>query len=48
MFDIHPLNQRAMSVSYTKADGSPGQVEAAPEWSLSDPSLATLTPAPTA
>lgn len=46
MFDIHPLMQRALSVAYTKADGSPGQVEAAPVWLLSDPEMATLAAAP--
>ncbi|MGH8570013.1 MAG: hypothetical protein ACREXU_18905 [Gammaproteobacteria bacterium] len=46
MFDLHPGNQRAMSVSFTKADGSLGQVETAPAWSLSDPALATLAAAP--
>lgn len=45
MFDIHPVMQRPMSVSYTKADGTPGEVESAPEWSLSDPSLANLSAA---
>lgn len=41
-FDIHPLNQRLLTVAYSKADGSPGQVETPPQWELSDEALATL------
>lgn len=43
MFDIHPLNQRSITVSYAKADGTPGEIEGAPQWTLTDPSIATLT-----
>jgi hypothetical protein len=40
-FDIHPANQRSMTASYSRSDG-PGEVEAPPEWELSNESLATL------
>lgn len=41
-FDIHPGNKRVLTPSYQKADGTPGAVEGFPEWSLSDPTLATM------
>lgn len=42
MFDIHPATKRPITPTYEKSDGSAGSVEGAPEWALSDPTLATL------
>lgn len=41
-FDIGTSKQRVVRVAFTKADGSPGEVEGLPTWTLSDTSLATL------
>ncbi len=35
--------QRTYTLSFTKADGSPGEVEGLPGWSLSEPALGVLT-----
>ena len=41
-FEIHPGNRRRRTLSYAKADGSPGQVESPPEWSKSDDVMADI------
>jgi hypothetical protein len=42
MFDIHTSNMRALQVSYSKDDGSPGEVEGAPQWTFDLDDIATL------
>lgn len=44
-FSIRPGFRRTISVTFTKDDGSAGNVEGTPTWELSDQTLALLTPA---
>lgn len=41
-FDISSGKQRSVMIAFVKADGSPGEVEGAPIWELSEDSLADL------
>lgn len=45
MFDIHQGNKRIITVSYTKADGTPGEIEGVPVWSITPTETSVLTPA---
>ena len=41
-FDIGPGNMRPFTVTFSKADGTPGSVEGVPTWELSDITLGAL------
>lgn len=41
-FDIHPGNRRHRTLGFTKADGSPGEVEGPPLWDSNDATLAIM------
>lgn len=43
MFDIHQGNKRTIQAQYMMDDGSPGQVEGVPVWSISPPETSVLT-----
>lgn len=46
MFAIHQGFKRIITLHYTKADGTPGEVEGVPVWSIVPPETSVLTPAP--
>lgn len=45
-YDIHQGFKRVITPAYTKADGTPGQVEGAPVWSITPSETSTLVVAP--
>jgi hypothetical protein len=42
-FDIHQGFKRVITPSYTKADGTPGQVEGTPVWAITPTETSVLT-----
>jgi len=46
MLEIHQNFKRNLSISYTKADGSPGEIEGVPVWEITPAETSVLTVAP--
>lgn len=42
-FPIHQGFKRVITPIYTKADGTPGEIEGVPVWSITPPETSTLT-----